>query len=322
MDLIPVSDVRTVAVVGAGAIGASWASAFLAQGKAVRVTDADPARKAYVEDYVRNAWPALVRIGLARDGELEVALGRLSFHADLAEAVSAAQFVQENVFERLDLKQDVLARIDAALPAGGVIASSTSGFGASRLQEKMAAPGRLLIGHPFNPPHLIPLVEVVGGERTDPAAADWLMEFYASVGKHPILIRKEVRGHVANRLQAALWREAVHLVETGVASVADVDAAIAYGPGLRWAIMGPHLTFHLGGGTGGMRHFVEHLGPPISEWWAELGTPALTPEVNDKLVAGVDAEIAGRSYETLVADRDRKLLDILEALKLSAAPAS
>lgn len=315
MTWIPVSEISTVAVVGAGAIGASWTAAFLSRGKTVRITDADPARKAFVEDYVRNAWPALARIGMAQSDDLEAGLGRLSFHTDLAEAVSASQFVQENVFERLDLKQEVLARIDAALPTGAIIASSTSGFGASSLQERMSNPGRLLIGHPFNPPHLIPLVEVVAGAKTDPTAAAWLMAFYAAIGKHPIHIQKEVRGHVANRLQAALWREAVHLVETGVASVADVDAAIAYGPGLRWAIMGPHLTFHLGGGAGGMRHFVEHLGPPMSEWWADLGTPTLTAEVKDQLVAGVDAEIAGRSYEELVADRDRKLLGLLEALK-------
>lgn len=321
MNLIPVSDVNTLAVIGAGAIGASWAAAFLAQGKTVRVVDAEPTRQSYVERFVRDSWPALVALGHSRAAELDAALSRLSFHADLAEAVSTAQFVQENVFERLDLKQQVLATIDRSLPTGAVIASSTSGLGPTALQERMTNPARLAIGHPFNPPHLIPLVEVVGGRQTDAAVVDWLMQFYLSIGKHPIHIRKEVRGHVANRLQAALWREAVHLVETGVASVADVDAAVTKGPGLRWAIMGPHLTLHLGGGAGGMRHFVDHLGPAFAEWWSDLGTPELTESVKDKLVRGVDEAVEGRSPRELAAERDQKLLALLRTLD-PARPAS
>jgi carnitine 3-dehydrogenase len=317
MTFLPPTKISSIAVVGAGTIGASWTAWFLARSCTVRVTDPDAARADFVRDYVRAAWPALARIGATREAEPAAALERLSFHAELEEAVGPAQFVQENAFERLDLKQDLLARIDAALGPDRVIASSTSGFGASELQQRMANPGRLVIGHPFNPPHLIPLVEVVGGRATDPAAVNWALAFYKAIGKRPIHIRKEVPAHLANRLQVALWREAVHLVASGVASVEDVDAAIAYGPGLRWALMGPHLTFHLGGGAGGMRHFVDHLGPPISGWWADLGRPELTPEIKDMLVAGVDEEIAGRSFETLVAERDRKLLDLLDVLGLA-----
>lgn len=308
--------VATVAVIGAGTIGASWTSWFLARGSAVRVSDPDPRRDAFVRGYVTAAWPALSRIGAARDAEAGAGLARLSFHAEVEGAVEGADFVQENASERLDLKQSLLARIDAGLAPDRVIASSTSGFGASALQRDMAHPGRLVIGHPFNPPHLIPLVEVVSGERTEEEAVAWALAFYRAVGKRPIRVRTEVPGHLANRLQAALWREAVHLVAEGVASVEDVDAAIAYGPGLRWALMGPHLTFHLGGGEGGMRHFVDHLGPPMEGWWASLGRPHLTPEVKDMLVAGVADEAAGRSFETLVSERDRRLLDLLDVLGL------
>jgi 3-hydroxyacyl-CoA dehydrogenase len=171
-----------------------------------------------------------------------------------------------------------------------------------------------VIGHPFNPPHLIPLVEVVGGERTAPATIEGALAFYKAIGKRPIHIRREVAGHVANRLQAALWREAVHLVAAGVASVADIDTAISEGPGLRWALMGPHLTFHLAGGSGGMAHFLEQLGPPLESWWEDLGAPQLTPEVRQALTAGVSAEAEGRDIATLAAERDRFLVDLL-ALK-------
>lgn len=311
------TDVTTAAVVGAGTIGASWTAWFLARGLTVSVTDPVAARGAFVRDYVTTAWTALQTIGATRESEnAEEALGRLSFSTDLAEALAGADLVQENAFERLDLKQDLLARIDAALPVDRVISSSTSGFTASELQKTMAHPGRLVIGHPFNPPHLIPLVEVVGGEKTDPAAVQWALDFYRAVGKHPIHIRKEVSAHIANRLQAAVWREAVYLAAEGVASVEDIDAAIAYGPGLRWALMGPHLTFALAGGEGGMKHFLDHLGPPMEGWWNTLGSPSLTPEIKDVLTRGVAQEIGGRSYADLVSERDHRLVAILAVLGL------
>jgi len=236
-------DIKHVAVIGAGTIGASWAAYFLSRGLSVTASDPSPGAPDLIRRMVENAW---------------------RFEADPVAAVAGADFVQESAPERLDVKQPLLARLDAALPADVVIASSTSGLLASRLSELCAHAERVVIGHPFNPPHLIPLVEVVGGAKGSPEAVRAAMEFYRAIGKYPIEIKKEVPGHLANRLQAALWREAVHLVAEGVASVADVDAAISEGPGLRWALMGPHTTFHLAGGEGGMAHFLHHLLPAVT----------------------------------------------------------
>lgn len=251
---------QRIAVIGAGTIGASWAAYFLARGFDVAATDPSPKGEAFARRFVDTAWPTLQALGLAVDG---ADAKRLSFHATPATACEGATFVQESGPEREDIKIDLFATLDAALPPEVVIATSSSGLLISRVSVKCRHPERCVIGHPFNPPHLIPLVEVVGGDKTSAAAIAKAMDFYRDIGKHPIHIKKEVRGHVANRLQVALWREAVHLVAEGVVSVADADAAIAYGPGLRWALMGPHLTFHLAGGEGGMKHFMEHLGGPI-----------------------------------------------------------
>jgi 3-hydroxyacyl-CoA dehydrogenase len=302
--------VRTVAVIGAGTIGASWAAWFLARGCDVVASDPAPHGEAFVRGFVAEAWPALTRLGLAAGADPE----RLRFERDPVAAAERADVVQESAPERIELKQALLGRLDAALPAERIIASSTSGFTVSAMQTEMRHPERLVVGHPFNPPHIIPLVEVVGGGRTSEAAVDWAMAFYQAVGKHPIRIRKEIPGHVANRLQMALWREVVHLVGEGVVSVADADAAIALGPGLRWAIMGPALTFHLAGGTGGMTHFLDHFGAFMETRWAELGTPKLTPAIAQALTAGVAEEVAGRSIAALAARRDAALLDILAAL--------
>jgi 3-hydroxyacyl-CoA dehydrogenase len=303
--------VRRVAVVGAGTIGASWAAYFLSRGLEVAASDPAPNAEDFIRRTVETAWPVLERLGLASGASPD----RMEFRHDPAAAVQGAEFVQESGPEREDLKLDVLARLDAVLPAETVIASSSSGLLISRLQAGCRRhPERCVLGHPFNPPHLIPLVEVVGGARTAPAAIERAMAFYRAVGKRPIHIRREVRGHVANRLQAALWREAVHLVAEGVASVADIDAAIAYGPGLRWALMGPHLTFHLAGGSGGITHFMEHLAVPMQEWWNDLGTPALTPTVQQQIIDGIADEAAGRSIDDLARRRDAFLVDLLALL--------
>ncbi|HUA55948.1 MAG TPA: 3-hydroxyacyl-CoA dehydrogenase NAD-binding domain-containing protein [Candidatus Sulfotelmatobacter sp.] len=310
MDFPAAEKVRTVAVVGAGTIGASWAAWFLARGCDVVASDPASGGEAFVRRFVAEAWPALIRLGLAAGADP----GRLRFTADPVEAACLGDMVQESAPERLELKQELLGRIDAALAPERVIASSTSGFTVSAMQVRMRHPERLVVGHPFNPPHVIPLVEVVGGGRTAEAAVDWALAFYRAVGKHPIRILKEVPGHLANRLQMALWREAVHMVAEGVASVADVDAAIALGPGLRWAIMGPALTFHLAGGEGGMAHFLDHFGGFMEARWRELGSPKLTPELGRKLIDGVAEEAAGRSVTALAGQRDACLLDILAAL--------
>ena len=305
------SSIRRVAVVGTGTIGMSWTATFLARGIEVRASDPAPGAEARLRHFIDAAWPALARLGPVVATPPQ---HLLIFCADAETAVADADFVQESAPEREAIKQALLARLDAALPPETVIASSSSGLLVSRLVASCRHPERVVIGHPFNPPHLIPLVEVVGGARTAPAAIERAMEFYSSIGKRPIHIRREVAGHVANRLQAALWREAVHLLAGGVASVADIDAAISEGPGLRWALMGPHLTFHLAGGSGGIAHFLEQLGPPLESWWDDLGSPRLTPEICQVLAAGVIAEAGGRDIAALAAERDRFLVDLL-ALK-------
>ena len=306
--------IRRVAVVGTGTIGMSWAANFLARGLAVAASDPAPEAEARLRQFIDTAWPVLARLGPTAATPPHHAL---TFCRDPETSVADADFVQENAPEREAVKRELLARLDAALPPEVVIASSSSGLLISRLQAACRHPERVVIGHPFNPPHLIPLVEVVGGAQTAPATVERAMQFYAGIGKRPIHIRREVKGHVANRLQAALWREAVHLVASGVASVADVDTAISQGPGLRWALMGPHLTFHLAGGSGGMAHFLDQLGPPLESWWDDLGSPRLTPEVCQALAEGVAAEAGGRDIASLAAERDRFLVDLL-ALKKSA----
>ncbi|HWD59824.1 MAG TPA: 3-hydroxyacyl-CoA dehydrogenase NAD-binding domain-containing protein [Stellaceae bacterium] len=307
---------RKVATIGAGTIGASWAAVFLAHGLTVAASDPGPGAEDFLKRFVAAAWPSLARlVPLPAVPPWQ----RLSFHAEPEAALEGAAFVQESAPEREDLKRALVARLDAALDPSVVIASSSSGLLMSRIQDDCRHPERCVLGHPFNPPHLVPLVEVVGGDKTAPWAIEQALAFYKSVGKAPIHIRREVRGHVANRLQAALWREALHLVAEGVASVADVDTAISAGPGLRWALMGPHLTFHLAGGTGGIAHFFDQFAGPMTEWWNELGRPVLTPELRQRLAAGIAEEAAGRDVAQLEARRDRFLVDLL-AMKAGVDP--
>jgi 3-hydroxyacyl-CoA dehydrogenase len=303
---------QKVAVVGVGTIGASWAAYFLSRGLDVAASDPAPDAEAFLRHYVAEAWSTLEALG----GMVpDASQARLSFVRDPVEAVAGAGLVQENAPEREEMKIELFARLDAALPPETPIVSSSSGLLVSRLQSRCRHPERCVLGHPFNPPHLVPLVEVVAGEKTSPDTVERVLAFYRSIGKHPIHIRKEVRGHVANRLQAALWREAVALVADGVASVADVDAAITYGPGLRWPIFGPHMTCHLAGGVGGMAHFMHHLLAPMQGWWDDLGNPEMTPELQRKLIDGVADEAAGRSVAALAAHRDAKLIAVLMALE-------
>jgi carnitine 3-dehydrogenase len=299
---------KRIAVIGAGTIGASWAAYFLARGFEVSAYDPAPNGEDFARRFIDNAWPTLEKLKAVQPGADRK---RFSFFKDPAAAAKGAAFVQESGPEREDVKIEVFAAIDGAAPADSVIASSSSGLLISRVTTKCKHPERCVIGHPFNPPHLIPLVEVVGGAKTSPDAVTNAMNFYREIGKHPIHIKKEVRGHAANRLQAALWREAIHLVTEGVVSVADADAAIAYGPGLRWALMGPHLTFHMAGGDGGMKHFMDHLGPALQSWMDELGTPRLDAKTQKAIIDGVTEEAAGRSMDDLRRWRDRKLIEIL-----------
>ncbi|CAH2603936.1 L-carnitine dehydrogenase [Rhodovastum atsumiense] len=308
------ADIRQAAVIGTGVIGASWAALFLARGLEVTAWDPAPDAEATLRHRVAACWPVLEAVGLAPGATPE----RLRVHASPEAAVAEAGFVQENGPERLDLKRDLFARLDHAAPPETVLASSSSTLAASDFQEGCATPGRVLLGHPFNPPHLVPLVEVVGGRRTEPWAVDRAMAFYAALGKHPIRLRREAPGHVANRLQAALWQEAFHLVRSGVADVADIDAAIAHGPGLRWALLGPFLNLHLSGGEGGIGAL---LGKPIWQAteavWRDLGTVAVDDGLGQQVAAGVAAELAGRDEAALVAARDAALLGLLR-LKAAA----
>ncbi len=301
--------VRTVAVVATGVIGASWTSYFLARGLQVSATDPSPDAESRLRETVARHWPALERMGLAPGASPD----RLRFSADLAESLDGCDFVQENGPEREDFKIDLFRRMDALLPADVILATSSSGLLMSRVQSGCQHPERVVLGHPFNPPHLIPLVEVIGGERTSPETIERSLTFYRAIGKRAIHARKEVKGHIANRLQAALWREAFYLVDQGVATVSDIDTAIAYGPGLRWALLGPFMNLSLSGGAGGMAHLLEHLGPPIESWWRDLGDPSMTPELCRRVVEGTAEEIGNADLATIEKARDALLLQLLAA---------
>ena len=301
--------IRRVAVVGTGVIGASWAAFFLARGLDVTATDPAPGAEQRLREAVQRHWPTMQRMGLVDGASLE----RLRFDAELERALDGCDFVQESGPERADFKADLYARMDAATPPQVLLASSSSGLPVSGMQVRCKTPQRVVLGHPFNPPHLIPLVEVGGGEGTSPDSIQRAMDFYAALGKRPIHVRREVKGHIANRLQAALWREAFHLVNEGVASVDDIDTAIAHGPGLRWALMGPFMNLHLSGGQGGMQHLLEHLGGPIESWWRDLGNPAMTEALKDSVVQGVAEARGMRREEELERTRDELLTDLIRA---------
>ncbi|QUS41100.1 3-hydroxyacyl-CoA dehydrogenase [Tardiphaga alba] len=308
MPLIAPNAVRHVAIVGSGTIGASWAALFLAHGLDVTVYDPQSSAEATTRALITNAWQGLVALGVASDTTPKP----WRFTTDLAEALRDAEFVQESGPERADIKRQLYAQMEACMKPDAIVASSTSGLVMSELQVGLKHPERFAVGHPFNPPHLVPLVEIVGGKATSPEVLTWLDGFYRHTGKAPIRLNKEVPGHLANRLQAALWREAVHAVASGIASVEDVDTAIAQGPGLRWAIMGPHMIFSLAGGEGGMKHFLDHIGPAMEDWWRDLGTPQLGPEVNAALIEGIAQEAAGRSRTDLVTQRDAALIALIK----------
>ncbi|MEL7173280.1 MAG: 3-hydroxyacyl-CoA dehydrogenase NAD-binding domain-containing protein [Pseudomonadota bacterium] len=298
-----------IAILGAGVIGASWAALFLAAGHRVRVHDPAPDADAAVRAYVEGAWPALTTLGLAERGDPEA----ISFHADPAEAVEGIVFAQESVPERVEIKHALYARIEDAFPSDAVIASSASGLTLTEMQAGWRNPNRLVLGHPFNPPHLVPLVEVMGNERTDADAVPAAEAIYANAGKVTIRVEKEVPGHVANRLQAALWREAIHLVLEGVASVKDVDTAIWAGPGQRWAAMGPTTLFHLAAGAGGLEEYCRRYGPSFNRWWDDLGKPYMNEETARALAAGVGEATDGADQASLAAQRDALMIAMLGA---------
>jgi 3-hydroxyacyl-CoA dehydrogenase len=309
--------IRRIAIIGTGVIGASWSSLFLAKGLQVVATDIAPNAEAGLRKFVETAWPALERLGLSPGA----AQSNLEFTPVLAQAIAGADLVQENGPERIDFKQKLYGELDQLLPADVIIASSSSGLTMSAIQSGARShPERCVIAHPFNPPHLIPLVEIVGGAKTSEETIQRATAFYASIGGRTVRLNKEMPGHVANRLQAALAREVYYLVSEGIVSAADVDTALCWGPGLRWGIMGNMMLNHLGGGPGGIEHFFQQFSGPMTAWWKTLGEPVLTPEVQKKLIDGVHAEVGSRSIEELEAERDEMLLGLLEVRHRKPAP--
>jgi carnitine 3-dehydrogenase len=297
-----------MAIVGAGVIGSGWAARALSKGLEVRAWDPAPGAEARLRAAVANAWPALTRSGLSQGASRR----RLTFHHDLEQALSGATFVQENAPEDERLKKDLLRQLDGTVDERVIIASSSSGLLPSRLQSRCAHPERVLIGHPFNPVYLLPLVEVVAGQATSPEVISRAAGFYRRLGMRPLRLRREIPGYISDRLQEALWREALHLVADGVASTREIDEAIIYGPGLRWSFMGTCLTFHLAGGEGGMRHMLEHFVPGAAPW-TRLPAPRLTPELARRMIEGTAAQARGRSVKQLERWRDDRLIRVMEA---------
>src|SRR5215468_6480557 len=301
--------IRRIAIIGTGVIGASWTALFLAKGLQVVATDIAPNAEASLRKFVETAWPALTRLGLSAGASQS----NLTFTADLAKAVVDVDLVQENGSERLEFKQKLYKQLDELLPPDVIIASSSSGIKMSDIQSgAVLHPERCVIGHPFNPPHLIPLVEVVGGTKTSEQTVQRAIAFYKSIGKKAVRLNKEMPGHVANRLQGALAREVYHLIAEDVLSSADVDDALSWGPGLRWGIMGNMMINHLGGGPGGIEHFFQQFAGPMEASWKALGSPMLTPEVQKKLIDSVHAEAGFRTIEELEAERDEVLLGLIQ----------
>jgi 3-hydroxyacyl-CoA dehydrogenase len=305
--------IHRIAIVGTGVIGASWAAQYLARGFDVVATDPAPNAEANLRKYVDEAWELLTTVGLSPGASRD----RLSFTTNMKEALAKADLVQENGPERPDFKIKLYADMDEATPVDSIIASSSSGITPSVMQSKCQHPERVLVGHPFNPPHIIPLVEVVGGARTSPEAIKQAMAFYASIGKKAIHVRKELPGHVANRLQAALYREMLYLIEQGVLSVEETDAAVCYGPGLRWGVMGQSLQWHVGGGAGGISHFMEHLMDPLTGMMKALGNPQITPQLKQTIIDGVAKEAANRSVDELAQEENKLIVGYL-ALRAKA----
>lgn len=305
-------NIKKIGIIGSGVIGASWSALFLASGYEVVNYDPKPNNKEETLRYIEKAWSHLEDLGSVTEGSSP---SRISFTSDPAKAVEGCGFIQESVPERLNIKHETYGRIEPALLESAIISTSSSGLLLRQMQAGLKDPSRLILGHPFNPPHLIPLVELLGNELTAEGVLDRAAQFYETCGKVTIRVNKEVPAHVANRLQAALWREAISLVAEGVASVEDVDKAVTVGPGLRWSVMGPHMLFNLGSGGGGIETFCERFGPSFQTWWETMGTPDLTPEVISLLQKGIVQEEAGRDFDTLAAERDAKLIASIKALR-------
>ncbi|WP_164667721.1 3-hydroxyacyl-CoA dehydrogenase NAD-binding domain-containing protein [Virgibacillus doumboii] len=300
-----------VAVIGTGVIGNGWITRFLAQGYHVTAFDPAEGAETRTRQSISRAWDSVEKIGIAANASLE----NLTFVPTIEEAVKDAYLIQENVPEREDLKKSVLGQIDKFAKPDAIIGSSTSGIKPSILQEDLLHPERFLVAHPFNPVHILPLVELVGGQSTEQTIISQAAAFYKSIQMKPLVVQQEIEGHIADRLMEALWREALHLVNDGIATTEEVDAAIIYGAGLRWAQMGPFLTFHLAGGEQGMRHMLKQFGPALKLPWTKLEAPDLTDDLKEKVVEGCENHAGDKTVAELEDKRDEflvKLLDLVE----------
>ena len=295
--------IQNVVIVGTGVIGASWAAYYLSRGFNVIATDPAPNAETNLRKYVDEAWKTLSKNGIAPSASRD----RLAFEPRMAQALGKADFVQENAPERPDFKIKLFADMDEATPPEAILASSSSGITMDVIQSACKRPERCVIGHPFNPPHIVPLVEVVGGAKTSPQTIEKAIAFYVSIGKKPIRLFKALPGHVSNRLQAALYKEILYLIQQGVLSVEDADAAVSYGPGPRWGVMGPSLQWHLGGGQNGIHHFMEHLMDPLAGLMKSLGSPDVTPELKQTVTDGVMRMAANRSVDELAQEENEVL---------------
>jgi carnitine 3-dehydrogenase len=310
--MLPQEQPRRIGLIGTGSVGSGWAAIYIARGYEVMACDPSADAEARLRAFIADTWDALQRIGFAT--ETRVPDGKLSFARNAAAVAASSDFVQENAPENLALKQGVYAEIEDNAPATLVIGSSTGGIPPSQLQAKMRHPERLIVCHPFNPPHLIPLIEIIGGEKTAPEVVDWALRFFTQLGKKPIRVDKEVTAFLTNRLQFALLREAVHCVAEGIASPQAIEDAIRYGLGPRWAVMGALTTFTLAGGEGGMPHVLK-IAPELQKWMDACGNPQLTdPDVQAKLIAAAEDITRGRPLSELIAWRNERLVDLLRAV--------
>ncbi|MBT5433188.1 MAG: L-carnitine dehydrogenase [Rhodospirillaceae bacterium] len=310
MTLIKSRDIKTVGIVGGGVIGSGWASRCLGAGLNVIATDPSPTAEALMRENIENAWPAVEQLGTAPGASID----RLTFTSDLAQAVGDADFIQENVPEREDVKIAVFKDISAHCRSDVVIASSSSGLLPSRIQSETTDPSRVVIGHPFSPVYALPLVEITGGEKTSHDAVVAAGAFYKSIGMRPLHVRKEIDAYLSDRLQCAMWHEALHLIDEGIATVPEIDAAITGGPGLRWAVMGMCLAWHAAGGPGGMRHTMEQFGPTLELPWTKLKPPKLTNELREAVITGSEAEAGDREFRDIERRRDACIVGFLEVL--------
>ena len=310
------TQIKTIGILGTGTIGSSWTAYYAAKGFKVKMYDIVPSHmergleraRSYVEDLKRN--------GFVREEAAGMAISNIITTDDPGEAIRDTEFVHESVTESYEIKREVFQFMDAQTSEDVVLASSTSGLLMSEIQKVTKHPARCLVAHPFNPPHLIPLVELVPGKQTAAGVITVMKSFFEGLGKVPVVLTKEAPGHVANRLAFALWREAIDIVLQGIASVEDVDKALYAGPGIRWAFMGQHLIYHLGGGEGGMEHLLNQFLPALEkQWWPSLATwTTLPPEGRDILIEGVRSEMKGRSLEEVFKWRDKKLVELLKAI--------